>query len=61
MEFCTAKWIILSPVCMSGEVIQLARASISGLFKKEMQTKENVMGSGGRETVLWGQVKENKC
>lgn len=30
---------MLSPVCMLGEVIQLARASTSGLFKKEMQTK----------------------
>lgn len=61
MEFCTAKWIILSPICISGEVIQLAKASISGLFKKEMQTKENVMESEGKETVLQGQVKENKC
>lgn len=61
MEFCTAKWIIFSPICISGEVIQLAKASISGLFKKEMQTKENVMESEGKETVLQGQVKENKC
>lgn len=40
---------------------KLAKASISGLFKKEMQTKENVMESEGKETVLQGQVKENKC
>lgn len=61
MYFCTAKWVILSPVCMSGEVIQLARASISGLFKKEMQTKENVMQSEGKEAVLQEKGKENKC
>lgn len=60
MEFCTVKWVILSPVCISGEIIELARASISGLFKKEMQTKENVVESEGKEIVLQEQVKENK-
>lgn len=46
---------------LPGEVIQLARASMSGLFKKEMQTKEKVMESEGEETLPQEQVKENKC
>lgn len=51
MEFCTAKWIILPPVCISGRVIQLARASTSGHFKKEMQRK----GCGG----VWKKNQQN--
>lgn len=33
--------------------IPCTRASISGLFKKEIQTKETMMESGGKEAVLW--------